>query len=367
MFVLHSKCSSKMKSNPLHFCFVILLLIVASATVRGKVIKAKDEGKLYPLLMPDVQPLMKETYLCTAFRMPKNDFEYIVEFTPNASMQTAHHILLYGCELPGRWQRDSPRIVWDCGEMSGQKSGFPRGPTCSSGSQIIYAWAKDAPPLHLPEGVAFKVGKGTGINYIVLQVHYAHVGKFLSGGTDNSGIILTLLPSTTKSVSKTAGVYLLGTNGVIRAGEEEHFESSCRIDEPVEIHPFAFRTHTHALGKVVSGYKVDKDGKWHLIGKHNPQEPQMFYPVKDSKLVIDYGDIVAARCTMYDFRDTDTYIGPTGEDEMCNFYMMYYVDGDKPLAQKYCYSSGPPTYYWSKDPKLQYIPSYIDKEASAPE
>ncbi|GFU55194.1 peptidylglycine alpha-hydroxylating monooxygenase [Trichonephila clavipes] len=68
-------------------------------------------------------------------------------------MHTAHHILLYGCELPGKWQRDSPRIVWDCGEMSGQKSGFQRGPTCSSGSQIIYAWAKDAPPLHLPEGL----------------------------------------------------------------------------------------------------------------------------------------------------------------------------------------------------------------------
>ncbi|XP_055924224.1 peptidylglycine alpha-hydroxylating monooxygenase-like [Argiope bruennichi] len=367
MLVPHSKCSSEMKSNLFHFCFVILLLIVVSRTARGKVINAKDEGKLYPLLMPDVQPLMKETYLCTGFRMPKSDYEYIVEFTPNASMHTAHHILLYGCELPGRWQRDSPRIVWDCGEMSGQKSGFPRGPTCSSGSQIIYAWAKDAPPLHLPEGVAFKVGKGTGINYLVLQVHYAHVEKFLSGGTDNSGIILTMLPSKTNRVTKTAGVYLLGTNGVIRAGEEEHFESACRIDEPVVIHPFAFRTHTHALGKVVSGYKVDKDGKWHLIGKHNPQEPQMFYPVKDSKLIIDYGDIVAARCTMYNFRDVDTYIGPTGEDEMCNFYMMYYVDGDKPLAQKYCYSSGPPTYYWSKDPKLDYIPSYIDKEASAPE
>ncbi|GFS87796.1 peptidylglycine alpha-hydroxylating monooxygenase [Nephila pilipes] len=357
--------STKMKSKPLKICVVVSFIIAGIIAVRGKVITSKDETKLFPLLMPDVQPLIKETYLCTAFRMPKSDFEYIVEFTPNASMHTAHHILLYGCELPGQWQRDSPRIVWDCGEMSGQKSGFKRGPTCSSGSQIIYAWAKDAPPLHLPEGVAFKVGKGTGINFLVLQVHYAHVDKFIFGGTDNSGIILTMLPSTNNRVTKTAGVYLLGTNGMIRAGEEERFESACKIGEPVQIHPFAFRTHTHALGKVVSGYKIDKEGKWHLIGKHNPQEPQMFYPVEDDKLVIEYGDIVAARCTMYNFRDVNTFIGPTGEDEMCNFYMMYYVDGDRPLDQKYCYATGPPSYYWSKDPKIEFVPTSIDKDASS--
>ncbi|KAG8187615.1 hypothetical protein JTE90_027026 [Oedothorax gibbosus] len=290
---------------------------------------------------------------------------FIVGFTPNASMHTAHHILIYGCETPGRWERDSPRLVWDCGEMSpGQQMGYARGPTCKTGSQIVYAWAKDAPPLQLPEGVAFKVGKGTGINHLVLQVHYAHVEPFLMGATDKSGIILSVLPSTTNKVTKTAGVYLLGTNGMIRAGEEEHFESACKIEEPVVMHPFAFRTHTHGLGKVVTGYKIDKDGKWHLIGKHDPQEPQMFYPVKDNKLVVEYGDVLAARCTMYNFRDVDTYVGPTGNDEMCNFYMMYYVDGDKPLDQKYCFTLGPKYYYWNVDPKIEYIPPTIDKSAS---
>lgn len=37
----------------------------------------------------------------------------------------------------------------------------------------------------------------------------------------------------------------------------------------------------------------------------------------------------------------------TNEDEMCNFYLMYYVDGDEPLDQKYCFTAGPPYYYWS--------------------
>lgn len=42
------------------------------------------------------------------------------------------------------------------------------------GAQIIYAWARDAPKLELPDGVGFKVGKTSPIKYIILQVHYMH-------------------------------------------------------------------------------------------------------------------------------------------------------------------------------------------------
>lgn len=54
------------------------------------------------------------------------------------------------------------------------------GSPCANGSpsQIIYAWARDAPKLELPDGVGFKVGKDSPIKYIVLQVHYAHIDKF---------------------------------------------------------------------------------------------------------------------------------------------------------------------------------------------
>lgn len=57
-------------------------------------------------------------------------------------------------------------------------------------SQIIYAWARDAPKLELPDGVGFKVGSSSPIKYIVLQVHYAHIEKFKDGSTDDSGIFL---------------------------------------------------------------------------------------------------------------------------------------------------------------------------------
>lgn len=40
----------------------------------------------------------------------------------------------------------------------------------------------------------------------------------------------------------------------------------------------------------------------------------------------------------------------TGNDEMCNFYMMYWVDGDQLLNDDVCTSSGPPHYYFGNDP-----------------
>jgi len=75
------------------------------------------------------------------------------------------------------------------------------------------------------------------------------------------------------------------------------------------------------------------------------------------------GDKLAARCTMVSERNRITKIGSTNEDEMCNFYMMYWTKGNS-LKNKYCFSSGPPFYYWnrSSNPSLNNIP---DTEASS--
>jgi hypothetical protein len=51
-------------------------------------------------------------------------------------------------------------------------------------------------------------------------------------------------------------------------------------------------------GKVVSGWKVDSNSDWTLIGKKSPQVEQMFYPVADNSVEIKKGEVVAARCTM---------------------------------------------------------------------
>jgi len=128
------------------------------------------------------------------------------------------------------------------------------------------------------------------------------------------------------------------------------------------MHPFAYRTHTHRHGRLVSGWVVSEDeetgkDKWTLLGSRDPQLAQMFVPINDSSIVISRGDVVAARCAMENAEKRVVAVGSSGEDEMCNFYLMYWVDGDsKILRDNTCYSPGPPEYYWTSGAGLNNIP-----------
>ncbi|XP_037082145.1 peptidylglycine alpha-hydroxylating monooxygenase-like [Pollicipes pollicipes] len=294
--------------------------------------------------MPRVVPPQPETYFCTSLKLEEDKDLYVVSFEPNATMETAHHMLLYGCELPGLTE-----AVWNCGDMANRDPAKRTGPVCRGRSQVIYAWAKNAPKLVLPKGVAFHLGKNTDVKYLTLQVHYADVSLFKDGKTkDDSGVFLTY---TETPQPKSAGVLLMGTGGYIFPYSQAHMETACDIAEDKLIHPFAFRTHTHALGEVVSGWRVRYAGgqyQWTLIGKMNPQLPQMFYPVLDN-VTLSRGDVVAARCTMSSHRARVTKVGATARDEMCNFYMMYWTEGT-PLARSSCFSWGPPFSYWHRLP-----------------
>lgn len=114
------------------------------------------------------------------------------------------------------------------------------------------------------------------------------------------------------SMNKLAGVLLMGTAGMIPPMAVEHMETACEISENKTIHPIAYRTHTHSLGKVVSGYRIRSDDRgmhhWTLLGKRDPLTPQMFYPVENSEPIVK-GDFIAARCTMESHRQRITEIG----------------------------------------------------------
>jgi len=305
------------------------------------------------LRMPEVTVEKGETYLCHALPLDNAREHWLTGFEPHSSMHTAHHMLMYGCERPG-----SEEDVWNCGEMhTSDDLSYSSAPVCADGSQIIYAWARDAPALTLPEGVGFKVGGETKVQYVVLQVHYMH--PMPKDHPDSSGITLT---STDEPMPKTAATMLMATGGKMKAQSSENFETACVIDEQVTLHPFAFRTHAHSRGKVVSGWKVTKmpsgNHKWELIGKRDPMDPEMFYPVADSSMLISENDIIAARCHMVNNEDREIAIGSTNADEMCNFYMMYWVDGDNVLSDNQCVSDGPPSYYWDKEAGLTNIPDH---------
>jgi len=281
---------------------ILLCSVLYIATTPSTV--AADQVEIFDLLMPNVVPPKPETYFCTPIRIDSETDYYIVGFIPNATLNTAHHMLVYGCEEPG-----SDEEVWSCGEMSNYDRSVQSAPVCRTGAQVIYAWAHHAPPLQLPKDVGFHVGGRSKIKYLVLQVHYASVDRYQDGVTrDDSGVFLQY---TTQPQPKAAGVLLMGTGGRIKANSVEHMDSACKLSEDKVIHPFAFRTHTHALGRVVSGYKVvrrNRVDEWTLIGKRDPQLPQMFYPVANN-LTLTRGDTVAARCTMVSNRDWTTRIG----------------------------------------------------------
>ncbi|XP_077944468.1 peptidyl-glycine alpha-amidating monooxygenase isoform X2 [Gasterosteus aculeatus] len=288
--------------------------------------------------MPGVVPTASDTYLCTAIALPTTREAYIVDFMPHASMDTVHHMLLFGCQTPV-----SSSSYWDCGSVKG---------TCEDEASIMYAWARNAPPTRLPKDVGFKVGRNSGMSHLVLQIHYGDASAFKDRHKDCSGVTLRM---TSKPQPFIAGIYLLmSVDTVILPGKRvTNADIACDYTS-YPIYPFAFRTHTHHLGQVVSGYRI-REGRWNLIGRQSPQRPQAFYPA-NKEMNVKYGDTIAARCVFTgEGRTSKTYIGGTSDDEMCNFYIMYYMESKHAIPYMNCMGSG------SKD-LFQHIPA----EANVP-
>uniref|UniRef100_A0A7E4W731 peptidylglycine monooxygenase n=1 Tax=Panagrellus redivivus TaxID=6233 RepID=A0A7E4W731_PANRE len=303
------------------------------------------------LRMPGVKLVTNETYLCTAFPVDTQQTHYLVGFEALADAKHVHHILLFGCDAPG-----SEDDVWDCGEMSPVASGYAHSPVCDGKPEIIYAWAKGAAPLELPADVGYRVGAGSKSKILVLQVHYMHEEP----KEDFSGLRVT---STVIPQSRTAATMLVVTGGTVPAKTTTDFEAACVLDEPIVMHPFAYRVHTHSHGVHVAGYVVKEDettGKdtWTLLGERNPQLPQMFADVANKSAIIQPGDIIAARCTMKNDENRNITVGSTGADEMCNFYIAYYVDGERVLQDNTCFSPGSPEYTWGSSAGLNHIPKH---------
>uniref|UniRef100_A0A8C6KL39 Peptidylglycine alpha-amidating monooxygenase n=1 Tax=Nothobranchius furzeri TaxID=105023 RepID=A0A8C6KL39_NOTFU len=231
-----------------------------------------------------------------------------MDFIPHASMNTVHHMLLFGCRTPV-----STAGYWDCGSSQG---------TCKDEASIMYAWARNAPPTKLPKDVGFRVGKNSGMAYFVLQIHYGDVSSFRGKQPFIAGMYL-----------------LISMDTVILPGKRvTNSDVACDYTS-YPIYPFAFRTHTHSLGKVVSGYRI-RNGKWSLIGRQSPQLPQAFYPA-NREVNVQYGDTIAARCVFTgEGRSSKTYIGGTSADEMCNFYIMYYMESKHAIPFMNCMEPG---------------------------
>lgn len=346
---------------------VVILTLIG---LLSSVATLDEQQNQISIRMPDIRPDHGEQYLCIAHRIPVNNKGlYITGFNPQADAGRVHHMLMYGCEKPGIFQRDSPSFVWNCGEMHTEgdndlNESFEKGPFCGTGKQdILYGWALDAPALKLDKDLGFKIGGIDGkIRFLVLQVHYGHYEAFekLPDLTDNSGLILDVKQNTPESgITRQAGVLLLISLGKVLRGKSKH-EIWCDIKDDIEIHPFRYRVHTHKLGTKVLGAKLggnqsNNDGRKYgsgqedrMIGVGDPQKPQMFYPVKEKDLTLKKGDSVYARCEFNNNKTHNVEIGNTGDDEMCNFYLMYWTKSPKLLSSSNCFSVNPSrfSFFW---------------------
>lgn len=262
---------------------------------------------------------------------------YIVEFTPHASATTAHHMMVYGCSMPAV---EDYQQAWQCADSDGRSIHS----VCGTGKrQIYFAWALDAPEKSLPEGVGFRVSGNTGINYLIIQLHYAK--KFSGGVTDNSGMTLHM---TDTRPPQQAGYIVIGTWGTVPPQKtEHHMESACGYSRNYTIYPIGYRTHSHNLGVVTSGYRI-RNGEWTEIGRMSPQLPQTFYDVTNPGIDVRPGDQLAGRCTMNSMtRHSLTSIGQTNHDEMCNFYIMYSTYHQGQLVTEYCFQDAD-AFKWSE-------------------
>jgi hypothetical protein len=151
--------------------FVAFAAIFAS---RGAAASADDDGGSssipVSLATRDAVATRADTYTYTSVAMPDDD-HYIHRFEPRASAKVVHHMLLFGCKGDA-----SPTLRTREGGMFSENSGGgqPRGAVCagSDPEPFIFGWGKDAPDLHLPDGIGFRVGGDFGFKTLVLETHY---------------------------------------------------------------------------------------------------------------------------------------------------------------------------------------------------
>lgn len=265
--------------------------------------------------------------LCKGIKLDAAE-AYILKLTPHASKSTAHHMNLFGCGLPANLDLEKP---WKC--PGDDDPGDPESVCQDDDRKILFNWALDAPELSLPDGVGMRVGGETGINYLVIQLHYAKM--FEDGLTDSSGYTLHM---TRQRPEQQAGYIILGNVGYIPPRQPQfHMESYCVYNRSYPVYPIRYRTHSHNLGVVTSGYRV-RHRHWTEIGRMSPQLPQTYYPVSQPGMEIHKGDKLFSRCTMNSMeRRQRTYMGARNWDEMCNFYIMFTTRHMGTLENQYCF------------------------------
>ena len=183
----------------------------------------------------------------------------------------------------------------------------------------------------------------------------------------------------------------------------EAFEVACEIDQDIVMHPFAFRTHAHKLGRIVfSTCRTDAMNnaiwsrscqfgissawkkRWTRMDRNRSTIASITSNVLSHSIGCDHQTGRLRRCRLHDVQFAfpncqhwvrwlvrhclHSFFSPssTSKDEMCNFYMMYWVDGDQLLNDDVCISRGPPEYYFRRDRVNRFISHSRTRRSTLP-
>lgn len=324
------------RDRPSLYGLLVLVCLYGSVKSReNEPVRDIGGSVLVPMPEPGLVGVKHNDYMCTGVSIPDQDL-FITQFEPKADPRVAHHMLLFGCSSK------APHGSWSC-----KSSGI----ICDDEPHILFAWALNASGLHLPRDVGVQVGPSVGINSIIVQIHYGYPENYPSIVATNREAML--LHTTMERQRYIAGIYLIGSGSSIRPGTRHSFvDSACRFRGPKKIYPFAFRTHAHHLGEQIAGYVI-KSGQWQLIGTRSPQDAQAFYPAMNN-VEVNAGDTLAMRCVFnMEGKSHSVYMGADSEDEMCNFYIMYYTENDgRVLYSNECWEDAPRSLVYPPLPSL---------------
>merc|ERR1711892_1319908 len=306
------------------------------------------------LQMPRISSNGTEQCVCTSVLLDPLKEYNIVGFEPVADMDTVNHMSVVAGETfefrdGGETikRQESPEMNSVNNKVGEVFDSEAR--TCSTavgsaadhsqelGPHTLFIWGRNAGPLVLPDGVAFKAGRYTRLTRIVLQIHYK---KNVEKEDDQSGVIIHY---TEIHQSKTAGIKSIHAGGLVLPSSKAYLEAGCPLTGRQDLHPLFFLVHTHSLGTWASLWAVTGKGRerWDVIGRDDPQRPQEWRRVENDA-ALQHGDVLMGRCTMESRRNSVTLTGPTREEEMCAVYMLYWVEGRDRLASLgYCMGGHP--------------------------
>lgn len=192
----------------------------------------------------------------------------------------------------------------------------------------MWGWSPGDSQPHLPVGTGIAIGQDVGRGYIVVGSHYVH----LKDAMDNKTIVLTLRDrgSSDEGLDDVRSLFL-SVYDVIPPHSRKSLESFYRVDQNVNLHPYAFSIHSHAIGSQGRMWVVSPSGNWTLMGQIvlSPGEntaAKTLSPVLHPGRVILRGDRIVLQCLLENPSDVPRLVRSQGDNaEMCFSTLMYHT------------------------------------------